>query len=175
MKTKSILIGILFLFFFLSVNAQQQGPPPTVLKFIGGLEIRRPQLISIITKSDSTMVIKQAQDLNGLPNFVGRDKFNATVQLIGKEDDIVLAKWIFIFGDKGTTMSGLSSMGYFGGSLGAQKCLDWLLIKIHEIGNDNKTAFADKREFDYNRNAELIFDPVSKTLTLSFTPRENTD
>ena len=170
MRTKSILIGILFLFYFSRVNAQQQGPPPTVLHLIGGIQMERAELISIIAKADSSMVMKQSQDLNGLPNFIGRDNFNASVQLVGRDYEIVLAKWIFVFGDKNATMNGLTSMGYFAGSLGRQKCIDWLLAKIHEIGLDHNKPITEKKEFEFNRIAELTFDPINKTITLSFTP-----
>lgn len=163
---KKILIYLLLLFSFLTTRAQQSGPPPTIK---AGLEVDRSVLIKKVTDHDSTMVFKQQSDLDGLPDFIGIDKYKTSLQLIGKEDELTVAKWTFAFStDKSTILKEIDNIGYFVFVMGEQQGVDWIREMLTKITNDHYKPISEIHSFNFDRQAQFKYDPQSRLLSLIF-------
>ena len=173
--TKSIFIGLLTLFSFLTASAQHHEDPPTIVSRLDppsikpGLEIHRDTLIKKIAESDKDFIFKQEKKLNNLPNFIAVDANKSSVQLIGKTDELVMAKWTFVFTpDSKINMTELEKMAWFTYLMGYTNGKNWFLEKIAEVNKDFNKDFSDVRSFDYNRKGEFKYTTHPKTLTLTF-------
>ena len=167
------LLGLFFPLFFISANAQNQGPPPTVAHLIEGIGVVKSKLMTWVTKYDSSMVFKQEQDVNGFANFIGKDNYKGSLQLIGEEYKIVMVKWTYIFDDDKNYMTGLTNMGHFAALIGGLPCVDWLVEKIKEVRKNRQKAFIEDKVFFYDfANGEVRYDPTTLIMTLTFTPNK---
>jgi hypothetical protein len=167
---KYLLVFLLF-FCFIQANAQNQGLPPTVVRVIEGVPVIKTDLMNEVVKYDSTMTFKKNPDEKGWPNVIGADQLRGTLQLVGDEYNIRLAKWTYTFGDDQVNMTGLTNMGHFAFLVGKQPCVNWLIEKIKAVANDHNHAFTeDKLLFDNIIKGNVNYDPTSLTLSLSFTP-----
>lgn len=103
-------------------SAQQKGDPPTVKE---AFQITRSDLIGRIVSSDSLMMFKEEQKINGLPNYFGVDNYKSTVQLIGNDKELQSARFTFVFTtDKGVNRLQYMRMSYFVFSIAGQNGLD---------------------------------------------------
>jgi hypothetical protein len=164
-----IALSSLFVFLLcLSVSAQNQNDPPA---FKPGLEINRDELISKIIEFDPTLVFKQKKDSIGLPNFVAVNSRGSNIQLIGKTDELVLAKWIFIpSGDNATNDAELQRIQWFCSTLGGPNGWEWYSGAIAEINKASDKPYSNEKAFNYNRKGEFKYSPKEKNYTLTFVP-----
>lgn len=109
----------------------QEGKPPTIedLKVAGpyqGLG-NRLTLIKYISSSDSDFVFKRRDDVDGNPNYYASDRYSTSVELVGNDDEIMMAKWTFNFvPDKNVDFKEIERMSYFAKIIGGKDGFDWL-------------------------------------------------
>jgi hypothetical protein len=173
-KTFEWLLTFSLLFFLVRADAQNQGPPPTVLYLIDGIRIEKSELIKAVTKFDSTMIFEQSPNINGVPETLATDQLKGALQIVGEEHNVNLAKWTFSFGDKNVNMPGLTNMGHFAFIIAGQPCVDWLVGKIKAMIKDRNSAFSENNKFSQDAiKGHLTYDPTTFTLVLSFTPNKS--
>jgi hypothetical protein len=170
LNPKPLKIILLVLFITASIlnsNAQGKGDPPSVKP---GLEIKRSELIKRITESDSTMMFKRYGDVNGKPNFIGIAADKTSLQLVGEEDYLVLAKWNYPFTmNKEQGKQAFLRMEFFALVMGEKAGYEWLLNCAAEFIKAPAREFTDTKTFNFNRKGTFTYKPEAKALVLSFT------
>ncbi len=166
---KISFMTIVLVLTFLSGHAQD-GPPPAVMP---GLEINRSVLIKKIEALVPDLAFKQEKDVSNLPNYMATTSKTA-VQLLGKEDELKLAKWTCVISkDTVVNKSIIKPMSGFASILGEEQGLDWFNEQLTKINKYPLKAFIDRKTFNYNRKGELKYDPVNHVLTLFITEWAN--
>ena len=152
--------------FLLNAKGQQGDPPPAM----PGLEINRSDLIRRISESDSTMVFKREADINGKPNYIGIAADNTSLQLVGEENYLVLAKWTYPFTmNKEAGVKAFLKMEFFALVMGDKAGYEWLLNCAAAFIKNPAKEFTDTKAFNFNRTGTFTYKPGAKALVLSFT------
>lgn len=138
----------------------QQGPPPTVEELVVAPAVtgvgKRSFLVKQVCRLDSDFVFKQREDVEGLPDLYASDRYNTSVEIIGREDSVAEIQWTFrmIIPNNGVaTHQEIYRMGNFAGVMGGQEGYDWL-SKIY-------LNFKDKMLSDYTETKKLFLDRVA--------------
>ena len=170
--TKFVPATLAFLFALMSVNAQIREDPPAVkeiLSFKPGLQITRDTLIKRLLEADKTLIFKEGNEINNLPYYSATTLTNSTIQLIGKPNELIMAKWRFAFTpDEKINMGEFEKIAWFTLMIGEKRCLDWYLASFVEINKNLAKLYSDEKELYANRIAKLVYDPQGKTLTVTF-------
>ena len=166
---KQLFLSVIFIILNSYAEAQQKGDPPTLKEFVvGAFQITRTDLIARIVSSDSLMVFKACGELNGLPNYIGEDKHNARIQLVGVEKDLQTARFTFTFTtDPNINKLQFQRMSYFVFTVVGKSGLVWFYEKSEKFVKNLIESFNERKDFE-SVKAELKYDVTEKAMSITF-------
>ncbi|WP_114940036.1 hypothetical protein [Mucilaginibacter endophyticus] len=159
---RNVFLAVVVSISCLSAKAQSGNP---------GMRLNREVLIKKLMQADSSLVFKRDTDISLLPNYVAIDANGSQAQLIGKPDELMIAKWTYVFtADEKVNLVELQKLAWFANTLGDQEGIDWFFAQLAELGKDYKKPISEIKMFDSKRKGEITYSPKEKTFIMTFTP-----
>jgi len=163
MNFPGCILALLTFAFFLGMQGSAYAQTPPMVK---ELEVADPSLsmrsglIPLLTNIDSDFVFKQGPDVDGLPMYSATDRYNTSVEIIGTDNDIKIAKWTATFtSNRDVNIKEVFRMASFVQLMVNQEAVQWFSdqfknnIKDHPLDDYTETKeFIKGRKirFDYN-------------------------
>lgn len=160
-----------------------QERPPTVEELkvadpapgarVDGLHDRKG-LIKALCATDSDFIFKQREDVNGQPDFYASDRYNTSVEIIGREDVMASVQWTFrmvIPNNSAVTQLEINRMGNFVGTMGGQEGYDWISTVYKKFMNRPLSDYTETKELHFNRIAEFKYLPQLRKITIIITAK----
>jgi len=169
---------LLAAFICLTVRGFAQSNPPPVAKDlpitiderVDGLG-SRSTLIRHLRELDSDFVFKQIKDTDGQPDFYASDKYNTSVELVGREYNLVMVQWTFrMISDNGpATHLEINRMGGFAGGIGGKDGGRWFSNLYLKFKDKPLVGYTETKQLYPDRVAEFVYSPQLRKMTLTIT------
>ncbi|MFI5140617.1 MAG: hypothetical protein ACHQIM_22560, partial [Sphingobacteriales bacterium] len=132
-------------------------------------------VIKYISSADSDFVFKQKVDVDGKPDFYASDRYQASVEMIGNEDEIIKIIWTmsFIPNNGPATHQEIYRMGYFAMLMGSNEGLAWFSNIYKNFSGNLKEEYTETKVFDrMGRVAVFKYSPRLRKITLTITLKD---
>jgi len=146
-------------------------PAEAQLAFIDQLH-SRSDLVNGLKEIDPGFVFKQDKEVNGMPVYSATNNYNASVEIIGNDNDLKTAKWTFgISPDKAANSEGFYRMARFTQLMEGEQGVLWLTQKAKEnVKGHPSDDFTETKEFIKGRVVTFDYRPKLSlaSITIAF-------
>jgi len=158
-----------------SPQPSREDKPPTIeelrvgpMKGLGD----RAGLIRYISSADSDFVFKRRDDVDGKPDFYASDRYTTSVELIGNDDEVIMARWTFNFvsHNEAANIKELDRMRYFAMIMAEPDGAEWFVNFYKQFISNLTMPYSVTKELArMNRVGELVYNPGKRCITLTMT------
>lgn len=174
MKRTFYIAGIFLAFFLFSFCAKAQDDQASPPAMLPGLQVNRTKLIGALKFYNAGLNFRHEKDVKDKQNFTAYSADGEQMQLLGSEDNLVLASWNYtIKRDKITNLNCLNHVTYFMQYMGGTTGTDWLKQQLKYIVDNPNGIYTQSIQLNNNRQAEFSYNSGSRVITLKFTPFSN--
>jgi len=134
----------------------------------------RAGLMKSLCVIDSDLVFKQREDAGGQPDFYASDRYNTSVEIVGREENMTMVQWTFrmiIPNNSVATHLEIDRMGNFVGTMGGQEGYDWISNVYKNFMNKPLADYMETKELHLNRIAEFKYQPQLRKITVTITTK----
>lgn len=132
----------------------------------------RVGLIRYINSADSDFVFKRRDDVDGKPDYYANDRYSTWVELVGSDDEIIMAKWTFNFvpHNEAANAKELDRINYFAMIMAEPNGSEWFANFYKQFIRNLNEPYTVTKEFPrMNRVGVLDYNPEKRCISLTMT------